>query len=345
MEELELIEEQIIKIEKTRQVTEEEQKRVIGKLFIYSVGAYILALALFYFFFFPATVRARLFYIVPLIIFPVIVFLLKKLISWFYIRRMVRQRDLLLQLKSDKRQLLDTVMEKETYKVARVILEKFAPDQLRTSKLSTPVVEGSIVPVKKDMVPIKNSNKVVSLQNKSASADTGSELRYRTPTVGSRSIQQIGFENLGPVMGSRPRPVLPRDPGLIERLVDSLVGDGPSQRYALICSSCHSHNGMALREEFPFLSYRCCYCSFYNRAKQQRTVPPKLLDKESSEKKAEEESAASESDDTSGSDFENIKPDSQDLENESGLESKSDPPETDPSKEEGNDTSKTDENN
>ncbi|XP_039297443.1 endoplasmic reticulum junction formation protein lunapark isoform X2 [Nilaparvata lugens] len=318
MEELELIEEQIIKIEKTRQVTEEEQRRVIGKLFIYSVGAYILALALFYFFFFPATVRARLFYTVPLIIFPVIVFLLKKLISWFYIRRMVRQRDLLMQLKSDKRQLLDTVMEKETYKVARVILEKFAPDQLRSSKLSTPVIEKSIIPVKKDIVPVPNSNKVVNLPINPTITESGSELRYRTPTVSMRNAQPIGFENLGPaMMRSRPRPVLPRDPGLIERLVDSLVGDGPSHRYALICSSCHSHNGMALREEFPFLSYRCCYCLFYNRAKQQRPVPPKLLDKESSEKKEEDESTASDSGETSGSDFENIKPNSHDLENES----------------------------
>lgn len=51
----------------------------------------------------------------------------------------------------------------------------------------------------------------------------------------------------------RPRPVLSRETGFLDRLMESLVGDGPSYRYALICNKCHGHNGMALQEEFPFL--------------------------------------------------------------------------------------------
>ncbi len=55
----------------------------------------------------------------------------------------------------------------------------------------------------------------------------------------------------GPPM---PRPVLPRERSTTERLMELLVGDGPQNRYALICSECKSHNGMALREEFEFIS-------------------------------------------------------------------------------------------
>lgn len=55
----------------------------------------------------------------------------------------------------------------------------------------------------------------------------------------------------GPPM---PRSVLPRERGTMDRMMDYLVGDGPENRYALICSSCSSHNGMALKEEFEFLS-------------------------------------------------------------------------------------------
>lgn len=50
-----------------------------------------------------------------------------------------------------------------------------------------------------------------------------------------------------------PRPVLPRERTLVDRFVDYLVGDGPSNRYALICRQCQSHNGMALKEEFEFI--------------------------------------------------------------------------------------------
>ena len=54
----------------------------------------------------------------------------------------------------------------------------------------------------------------------------------------------------GPPM---PRTVLPQNRGTMDRLMDYLVGDGPENRYALICQKCFSHNGMALKEEFEYL--------------------------------------------------------------------------------------------
>ncbi len=50
-----------------------------------------------------------------------------------------------------------------------------------------------------------------------------------------------------------PRPIMPRERGYMDRMVEYLVGDGPSNRYALICKQCQSHNGMALREEFEYI--------------------------------------------------------------------------------------------
>jgi hypothetical protein len=53
-----------------------------------------------------------------------------------------------------------------------------------------------------------------------------------------------------------PRPVMPRDRGYMDRVVEYLVGDGPNNRYALICRQCQSHNGMALKEEFEYIGNR-----------------------------------------------------------------------------------------
>lgn len=50
-----------------------------------------------------------------------------------------------------------------------------------------------------------------------------------------------------------PAPVLPRERSYLDRVVEYLIGDGPANRYALICSHCHSHNGMALKEEFEYI--------------------------------------------------------------------------------------------
>lgn len=60
-------------------------------------------------------------------------------------------------------------------------------------------------------------------------------------------------------------------------MVELLVGDGPSNRYALICKQCASHNGMALKEEFEYLTFRCCYCYSVNPARKKRLQAPKLL--------------------------------------------------------------------
>merc|ERR1712004_561194 len=73
-----------------------------------------------------------------------------------------------------------------------------------------------------------------------------------------------------------PRPVLPRERGYMDRVVEYLVGDGPHNRYALICKQCQSHNGMALREEFEFIAYRCCYCHYWNPARKQKPTAPRL---------------------------------------------------------------------
>lgn len=54
----------------------------------------------------------------------------------------------------------------------------------------------------------------------------------------------------GPPMS---RPILPRDRGVMDKLVEFIVGDGPANRFALICRQCSSHNGMALQEEFEYL--------------------------------------------------------------------------------------------
>ena len=57
-------------------------------------------------------------------------------------------------------------------------------------------------------------------------------------------------------------------------MVEYLVGDGPNNRYALVCSSCHSHNGMALGDEFEFVTFRCAYCYTLNPARRKK---PSLL--------------------------------------------------------------------
>lgn len=70
----------------------------------------------------------------------------KRVLTWYYNWKLSRNQNKLKTLKDEKRKLLDKVMETETYKAAKVILEKYAPEQLRKSGTTT--VSTELTPVK-----------------------------------------------------------------------------------------------------------------------------------------------------------------------------------------------------
>jgi len=97
-----------------------------------------------------------------------------------------------------------------------------------------------------------------------------------TPTPGSKITMQQRSMYGAPPGPPLPRQVLPRDRSYVDKIFESLVGDGPQNRYALICRYCQSHNGMALPEEFEYLGFRCCYCFHMNEPRKLRPNAPRL---------------------------------------------------------------------
>lgn len=314
---LEKLEKDITDIEKYRTNTEQRQRRIVGQLIVYSVGAYVLAAAIFYFYWFPSTLREQLICIAPLLLFPILVIFLKKIVTFYYSRKITKNEQKLSDLRAEKKQILEDVMDKETYKVARTILEKFAPEQLRSKGM-----EQHVTPMKpiqgKGPMSMNSSVRPAPLQSSTPMRPippglSPTELRRRTlpsalgnpgvnpgppsslssDSLSSAAMQRSQFLSGTPVHRPSvngqsftsefrppgpplPRPVLPRERTYFERVVEYVVGDGPSSRFALICSSCDSHNGMALQEEFEYLPFRCCYCYYFNPARKQRPQAPRL---------------------------------------------------------------------
>lgn len=64
------------------------------------------------------------------------VILVKRLVTWYYRRKLTHNQEKLHDMREEKKKLLENVMDTETYKVAKEILEKFAPDQLSKSSVS-----------------------------------------------------------------------------------------------------------------------------------------------------------------------------------------------------------------
>jgi len=215
--------------------------------------------------------------------------------QWYY-RWIIDSKDeKLRQLKKEKKKILDKVQETETFKEAKEILEKYDPKALtdlsfRTMS-STPIVtnhmtpqtsqtnthmryRGNTTPQMRAMPPQMNRMSTPQSTNMRPYLMVQNSTQMRPS--GATPMQSQRLAIMAPNYPRTVKPILPQERGVMEKLVDYMVGDGPTNRYALICIHCHSHNGMALKEEFEYIAYKCCYCMRFNPPRKMRPLPPRL---------------------------------------------------------------------
>jgi len=165
-------------------------------------------------------------------------------------------------------------METETFNKAKEILSKYAPEKLDKKEQPQSPMSRSIVGVsatsQRPLSELRKRNVVQEVKPGGATAPAPATSLAMVPHTPSRP---------GTAPKQRlPQPVFPQERGLTDKLIEFMIGDGPGYRYALICNHCRGHNGMALKEEFPYMAFNCCYCYQYNPARSKRPVPPKLAD-------------------------------------------------------------------
>lgn len=274
---LERLENDIKSIERDGQYKEQTHKRVIGYVMAYSVGLYVLFAILYYYMYVGRSQYwlHSLLYASPLLVLPVLVIFLRSSISWYYNWMINKNRMKLSKMREDKKKILEEVMNTETYKVAKEILDKYgSPDD--QSKSLKPFVPTLNVPgnlpssppatpgqLRQRQLALQTSTPIPNKMNMLAINNTPNAL-YKGPRLRSDQL---------------PRPLLDKDRSALDKVVDYLLKDGPNHRMALICRECFSHNGMAMAEEYEYVSYVCAYCGRLNPARKQRPAAPLLSPK------------------------------------------------------------------
>uniref|UniRef100_A0A671YC76 Endoplasmic reticulum junction formation protein lunapark n=1 Tax=Sparus aurata TaxID=8175 RepID=A0A671YC76_SPAAU len=293
---LEGIDKDIQVLEEYSEKYQKQLKTWVWRLLLYSSLLYLITCVVVYFWYLPEQVMGRLILCLPFLIFPLLIWLLRKMLIIIFSRRTEKNNDKLEDLKTQKRKILEEVMETETYKNAKLILERFDPDSKRKMELeSTPIGlqmtpkpgqelrhRNVIVAVAAARPPLASGPTYPGRSSHSApggppernlSAIAAQQSLMRKPVTPGTPVPGIGMHPPGPPLA---RPVLPRERGAMDRVIEYLVGDGPQNRYALICQQCLSHNGMALKEEFEYVAFRCAYCYFLNPARKMRPQAPRL---------------------------------------------------------------------
>ncbi|XP_040980116.1 endoplasmic reticulum junction formation protein lunapark isoform X3 [Aquila chrysaetos chrysaetos] len=291
VEVLEKIDKEIQTLEEFREKNQRLQKLWVGRLLLYSSLLYLITCIIVYLWCLPDEWTARLMMTLPFFAFPLMT---------------ERNNDALEDLKSQKKKILEEVMEKETYKTAKLILERFDPES-SAKEAELPSAGTSATPrpgqeirqrttaqrnasTPPPVTPKQGSPKSLIPASPNLQRDTSalsgppertvvpslqSNVLPRHPGSPATSVPGMGLHPPGPPLA---RPILPRERGVVDRVIEYLVGDGPQNRYALICQQCFSHNGMALKEEFEYIAFRCAYCFFLNPARKTRPQAPRLPD-------------------------------------------------------------------
>lgn len=304
IETLEHLDNEIKEYEKYKQKSESNEKKYIGALLLYSIMLYIVGAVFYYIYLMPKNISDRVMSLVPFFIMPFIIFFIRKFLKWYFIKRQTNCENMLIDLKEEKKNILEEVKEKETYKKAREILERFSSGvDIQVTPPSTPMKESSssstpFLTKRSDLLNETGLNtsvmnnaglvhrNVKSIQNQSmmkqqpqVNLDSTSSLRQINNTVNvasSNNSQQVTQQSMG-LSHARtvlPRPIIAPNRTVFDKVLDFFIGDGPNNRYALICKSCHFHNGMALKEEFEYVAFRCAYCLFYNDSRKTKLSVP-----------------------------------------------------------------------
>ncbi|NXT38685.1 LNP protein, partial [Pelecanoides urinatrix] len=306
VEVLEKIDKEIQTLEEFREKNQRLQKLWVGRLLLYSSLLYLITCLIVYLWCLPDEWTARLIMTLPFFAFPLIIWFIRTLLIFFFSKRTERNNDALEDLKSQKKKILEEVMEKETYKTAKLILERFDPESsAKEAELPSAGTSASPRPGQEirqrttaqrnastppPATPKQGSPKSLVPASPNLQRDTSalsgppertvvpsfqSNVLGRRPGSPATSVPGMGLHPPGPPLA---RPILPRERGVVDRVIEYLVGDGPQNRYALICQQCFSHNGMALKEEFEYIAFRCAYCFFLNPARKTRPQAPRLPD-------------------------------------------------------------------
>ncbi|XP_053621173.1 endoplasmic reticulum junction formation protein lunapark-B isoform X2 [Plodia interpunctella] len=264
---LERLETKIRSIEQDGLTKEETQRRLNSYVNAYSVGLYVVFLVLYYYVYCGRGQHwlHSLMYASPFVVFPIVAIFLRSSISWYYKRSLEKNRMTLSKMREEKKKILEEVMNTETYKVAKELLDKYGTPEEQSRALK-PFVPSLNVPATPGQL---RQRQIAALQTSTPISNNMNVVPFNSP---------LGVGYKGPRLRSDqlPRPLVDKNRSALDKVVDYLLKDGPTQRMALICADCLSHNGMAMIEEFDYVSYICAYCGKLNPARKQRPTAPLL---------------------------------------------------------------------
>lgn len=284
VEVLEDIDKEILSLEKFKRSCEESRTWLTSRVIFWTIIIYPICLIGVYFVHTPDELLFQALKIVPVVLIPLMSYFFKRIVQWWFVRKIRKNELQLKDLREKRKDILENVMETETYKRAKEILEKFDPETKKKLEEEKRMLErGPLMQSPHHPGQELRRRNVIGQQQQSGDT-TGTPMKQANQQQQQMMMTPMHNQSFPPTPGGPsnshrkplPRPLLRQNPSAMDKVIEYFVGDGLNNRYALICANCYSHNGMALKEEFEYLSFICAYCRFFNKARKQRPGAPPL---------------------------------------------------------------------
>lgn len=195
-----------------------------------------------------------------------------------------RDQKALEKLRAERQAKIDELKERTNYYITQQLIQKYDPDPAAKAAAASVLASklGADSGLKMFLGDESQPNPYSTGKNNEVEVHQTTGLRKRNQSnlksQGSNASQQSqkeirdGVSERLPhgdhvVEHQDPATLGGQDGGWIARIAAMLVGEDPTQSYALICGSCHMHNGLVRKEEFPFITYYCPHCHALNKPK------------------------------------------------------------------------------
>ncbi|KAJ4759637.1 integral membrane metal-binding family protein (DUF2296) [Rhynchospora pubera] len=192
------------------------------------------------------------------------------------------------KLRAERKAKIDELKERTNYYTTQQLIQKYDLDPAAKAAAATVLASklGADSGLKVFVGDESNTDPTLARSSDIELSQSNAGLRNRRlpqaggHTMGSTTaMQNSGMHEVGPdgqemtgaqgpmVVGHYNGPAF-NDGGWIARVAALLVGEDPTQSYALICGNCHMHNGLARKEDFPHITYYCPHCNALNTSSQ-----------------------------------------------------------------------------
>lgn len=213
----------------------------------------------------------------PILLAPFLIFFTRRIVRWWYKRVQAAEEGHLKDLKKQRGAKIEEIKKATRYDHLRKLLDKYDNEDGAGPKSvqGTPVKGGA--PGQQPQTPARSG---VAPTQPNTPASMQRQPLHQPITPAMRAVNGGGpLPPPPPTIVRPPLPsAMPTERTWLDRVADAVLGSdpssatlGPEQKYALICSNCKKHNGLATREEFDEVREYCRGSCVRVRVEKQST--------------------------------------------------------------------------